>query len=1464
MGVFLVACDHKPIFNRSPKLLLMRKTIRNVVIALSIAAPLTVGAQTIDLAALQAQVAALQAQIAASASAQTSTTPSTGAVTRCVALTRTLERGMTGTDVSALQTFLIQEGHLSATATGFFGAQTEVAVKAWQSARGIDPIGRVGPASRAALACSGGTTGPIVVGNQCPTIPKPTTCANAISVQSNGCTVGWQCSVATLPQQTFTATPLTGPTPLVVKFAGTVTSANAGFCAGNFCASTLVFGDGATGAVPLPNAEGAALNYEIFHTYTKGGPFIANLYQGAAGSGAPVVGNGITINPIAPVVTTPTGPQITVTPTFGTAPLNVTIMTQNVTSPVNLSVEFGDGTFGSLQPMGTGFGTTHTYNSGGSFTVKLRRTNGAGDSCATTTCEVLASTGINVTPAQVASAALVANPQTGLAPLPVTFFLNGGSASYSGGVAIDFGDNTTEYLCTAGVICGQRQIQHTYQTAGTYQVQLVGLNVGNVATVLKQTSVTVLTPQTTSLTASPSSGAVPLSVTFTGHGGNRVYPNGVVLKYGDDSSEEFCNGTEICGQKTKTHTYNDGAQYGAQLIGMESSTASTTLGTAVITATGGPTKIKVTGPTGTARKGESVSLSWTVRGTKPTTGTLSFDLYTNAGARIGTILSVTNFQSGSASWKIPSSLDKNCTTTQPNGLCGVNLTPGVYRIQAYASGLSSQPETTSDAVINIKDEEITPNNFTVTVSPSTAELGKPMQIKYKVANPPFNGGVALFLVKPLGEQVGVIATKLDADAELTTYNWNAGDTQPARTSDLAPGQYHVLAKVYTPFDANVAANEATVLASVTSLPFTVKAKGTGSSCIVLDRNMGPGDTDATTGGDVSRLQTFLAEDSTMYPEGTVSGFYGPATRRAVERYQASKGIATSGSPETNGYGAVGPSTRASISSNCSGNSDYLFRAAPLSGRAPLSVTFSAKLDTLGANETAAIDFGDGTSGEISKAVSSSVAHTYQVNGTYIAKLIINAAGGASRTGGTVSVKVTNTNTPSPQQCAAITRMLSADDTDATTGGDVSRLQQYLAADPVLYPEGLVTGFYGPATGRAVGRYQVSKGLTNTGTVGPQTLASIKCATDPAVGGIFSATPTSGASPLFVRFTTDRAVTTGSYRVDFGDGTSQWLSASSTTHTYSTNGTYNAQLVRSIGNCFGLANEALRLCELGSNEVLATKTISVSTPANMSIAVTPSSVAMGGNLAVNWTTSNPPAGSIVRLEVYRDGAVEPALTSNNDQGLASGSSNLAANGTFTWTLPANGTPAVLDGGFGGFVMTPGTYHITGKLYTGSQCWGFCNGVQQRAIHASGRSASFTVTNAGSTVAPTAGGGAVTGSVACINYSEMPIMARVTLSNGTTRDFEFAAATAQEAGGMIGGPGRSETQYADFAAVPSAIAGYLPAMAYYSPSLGGDRWSLSQQLSTSRTGGSITVSASRGASFVPGLITSQAMNCTVAWR
>lgn len=99
--------------------------------------------QTSRIAALQSQLAQLQAQLAALLGSDTSAPDSV----------RDLTVGMTGTDVTALQTLLIAQGHpIPAGATGFFATQTLTALSAYQAAHGIVPAaGYFGAITRAQM-----------------------------------------------------------------------------------------------------------------------------------------------------------------------------------------------------------------------------------------------------------------------------------------------------------------------------------------------------------------------------------------------------------------------------------------------------------------------------------------------------------------------------------------------------------------------------------------------------------------------------------------------------------------------------------------------------------------------------------------------------------------------------------------------------------------------------------------------------------------------------------------------------------------------------------------------------------------------------------------------------------------------------------------------------------------------------------------------------------------------------------------------------------------------------------------------------------------------------------------------------------------------------------------------------------------------------------------------------------------
>jgi len=80
-----------------------------------------------------------------------------------------------------------------------------------------------------------------------------------------------------------------------------------------------------------------------------------------------------------------------------------------------------------------------------------------------------------------------------------------------------------------------------------------------------------------------------------------------------------------------------------------------------------------------------------------------------------------------------------------------------------------------------------------------------------------------------------------------------------------------------------------------------------------------------------------------------------------------------------------------------------------------------------------------------------------------------------------------------KECLTLTRNLWIGKGDAETDGEVSKLQQFLV-NAGLYPEAIVSGYYGQATARAVVRWQKAHGMdfvTTKSGIGPMTRERMK-------------------------------------------------------------------------------------------------------------------------------------------------------------------------------------------------------------------------------------------------------------------------------------------------------------------------------------------------------------------------------------
>lgn len=161
----------------------------------------------------------------------------------------------------------------------------------------------------------------------------------------------------------------------------------------------------------------------------------------------------------------------------------------------------------------------------------------------------------------------------------------------------------------------------------------------------------------------------------------------------------------------------------------------------------------------------------------------------------------------------------------------------------------------------------------------------------------------------------------------------------------------------------------------------------GVGCVVLASNLRFG----SRGDDVTKLQEFLAEMPEYYPERQVTGYYGRLTEAAVQRWQAAQGIISSGSPDSTGWGVIGPRTRAVLAACGTPPQGAVMEVTPVRGPVPLQVRVVATVNTGRSCEAGnyMLDFGDRTIVQAipvptntCREVQQTFTHTYYYGGSY--------------------------------------------------------------------------------------------------------------------------------------------------------------------------------------------------------------------------------------------------------------------------------------------------------------------------------------------------------------------------------------------------------------------------------------------------------------------------------------------------
>ncbi|WP_292381737.1 right-handed parallel beta-helix repeat-containing protein [Methanosarcina sp. UBA289] len=234
-----------------------------------------------------------------------------------------------------------------------------------------------------------------------------------------------------------------------------------------------------------------------------------------------------------------------------------------------------------------------------------------------------------------------------------------------------------------------------------------------------------------------------------------------------------------------------------------------------------------------------------------------------------------------------------------------------------------------------------------------------------------------------------------------------------------------------------------------------------------------------------------------------------------------------------------------------------FSAFPTSGNAPLNVTFTDK--STGTPTAWKWTFGDGTNSTIKNP-----KHKYSKAGNYTVALTVSNAAGSNTTTKTNYIKVTATTI---KPVASFTSNVTSGKvpvnvafTDKSTGTPTA--WKWTFGDGTTSTAKNPTHKYSKA-----GNYTVALTVSNaagSNTITKTNYIKVSGTSSQTPVAAFSASPTSGNTPLNVTFTDSSTGSPTTWSWNFGDGTS--ATVKNPVHTYSTAGSYSVTL--KVGNSAG--------------------------------------------------------------------------------------------------------------------------------------------------------------------------------------------------------------------------------------------------------------------------------------------------------
>ncbi|MBK9046013.1 MAG: PKD domain-containing protein [Bacteroidetes bacterium] len=985
-----------------------------------------------------------------------------------------------------------------------------------------------------------------------------------VAITAFGCTdtfyLNTSVVVYSTPNASFNSNVTNGCSPLTVNFNNQTTPLDNPVY-------NWSFGTGATSALADPT-----------YTYNNHGTYAVQMIVTNLGGCADTATATIVVDP-SPVAIA----QADVT--TGCSPLTVNF-SEASTDAVSYIWNFGDGSTSTSQT------PSHTYTTGGSYTVTLIVTSATG-------CTDTLVFGTPISVDQTPNASFTRSPVFGCEPLSVLFnstssLLNNPLYSW------DFGDGTSSTLAAPS---------HVYTAVGTFNVVLIVTNDGGCNDTVVRPVIVHPKPDAIA-SASVMTGCSPLAVTFTN---NSLDATTYTWDFGDGTTSTASN---------PSHTYTTAGSYQVMLI---ASNANGCIDTLVFsnpivvnqtpnanfsrTPVSGCTPVLVSF-TNTSNQVSNPVYAWDFgNGQTSSLASPTFN-YTIAG-NYQVMLVVTN--------------DAGCTDTVIKSVT-VNETPVAAASMGTTQGCS--PVTVSftnnsigantyswnfgnggtSALSDPSYTYTTPGVYTVSMI-ATSAAGCSDTVTLALPVSVYQVPVANFTRTPASgcSPVNVVFNNTSSSMVSATYEWDFGNGQTSTSQNptmtfVNPGTYPVqlivtnlggcsdtIVKNVTVYDVAIAS--ATVSDTVGCTPFN--AIFTNSSTGATSYSWDFGDGSVSTGVNPSHTYTTAGiytvtliatnanncADTLVFPnsihvnQSPVANFSRTPTsgcspltvvfNNASQQQQSpayfwdfGNGQTGTATTDTVLYVNAGVYQPTLIVTNSNGCTDTVSKSVTVnltpeaiasangtSGCAPYAVTFT---NTSQHATTYNWNFGDGSTG-----TNANPSHTYAVAGDYTVTLIATGAGGCKDTL-ILTPQIHVKATPS----AAFTSNVTAGCMPLTVNFNDMSTGLVGAQYAWVFGNGQSSSQQNPvATFTAAGTYTVQLVVTNDEGCSDTTSSTI--VVDPLPVAQATMSNALGCSPLVTTFT-NISTGAGSYTWFFGDNTTSL--AASPSHTYTAGGNYTVSLV----------------------------------------------------------------------------------------------------------------------------------------------------------------------------------------------------------------------------------------------------------------------------------------------------------------